>query len=303
MGLDYLQDPQFWIVQALMGVLFMFSRFPVELAEWLVGRSVHRAERQLKAHADAVDDEALRVRIEELVTDYVEAPRLLRLYYALAIVREERRLTSPGDGEPPSPESGPGGGALPLPSSNTMSPQQPSENGDLGDPTTAVSSVPGPSRRQRIDALVNAVCARLAALSGRIVGGEYGSDYEAEMAQDLAGTRKRLIRVFYALSNVIGAFRLRLILRTFPFLRGILVPVDGGWRLSLLAVIDYVVASDLVCAGITVAVDVVTLLYIRGWLGLTFASWVALPVALISAYGQSRIRRAWRAARETEEQG
>ncbi|MGW5475621.1 hypothetical protein [Streptomyces sp. NPDC004008] len=301
MGLEYLQDPSFWMVQLIFGAVLTFTRFPLELAHWLVRRSVRRAEQRVKAHAVAVDDEALFERFEDMVADHLEAPRLLRFFYAMVIVRESRRLTASDDQEPSPPEGGPGDDVLPPVTVSATTRQQRPESDDLGDGLVAAPSTAAPSSRRRTEVLVAAICAKLAVLSGRIVGGEYGSDYAAEMAQDLAGTRKLLVRVFYALSNLIGAVRLRLILRTIPFLQGLLAPAEGRRRLSLLAVIDYVVASDLICAGITAIADITTLLFVRGWLGLTFVTWIALPIALISAYGQARARRAWRAVRGAKE--
>ncbi|MFD8915941.1 hypothetical protein [Streptomyces sp. NPDC059575] len=361
MGLEYLQDPNFWVVQVIIGTVLMLSRFPLELFHWLTRRSVRRVEQRVKAFARSVGDDALHERIEEMVNDHLEAPRLLRFFYAMLIIREGRRLLaadgpqpSPppgGDGEdaaagaapdatPPRRAPGPGGGDDPAAAPSPVRPPAagpPPTTAPVADPPTTVpptavppaalapvavapvadppTAVPPtaapptpvsptpvppvavPPRRRRVDALVDAVCARLAILAGHIVGGEYAADYETEMAQDLAGARKRLVRLAYALSNVIGAFRLRLILRTIPFLQGLLAPREGRRRPGLLQLIDYIVASDLVCAGFTVVVDTVVLLFVRGWLGLTFVTWAALPLALLSAYVQSRARRAWRTLR------
>ncbi|MEU9403030.1 hypothetical protein [Streptomyces sp. NPDC048242] len=364
MGLEYLQDPNFWVVQVIIGTVLMLSRFPLELFHWLTRRSVRRVEQRVKAFARSVGDDALHERIEEMVNDHLEAPRLLRFFYALMIIREGRRLLA-ADGPPSSPPQGGAGedasaGTVPdaTPPRQAAGPDgdpaadpspvrppaagPPSTTAPVADPPTTVpptvvppttlapvavapvvdpptavpptavppspvspslvspSPVPPvavPPRRRRVDALVDAVCARLAILAGHIVGGEYAADYETEMAQDLAGARKRLVRLAYALSNVIGAFRLRLILRTIPFLQGLLAPREGRRRPGLLQLIDYIVASDLVCAGFTVVVDTVVLLFVRGWLGLTFVTWAALPLALLSAYVQSRARRAWRTLR------
>ncbi|MEU4151067.1 hypothetical protein [Streptomyces sp. NPDC026659] len=356
MGLEYLQDPNFWVVQVIIGTVLMLSRFPLELFHWLTRRSVRRVEQRVKAFARSVGDDALHERIEEMVNDHLEAPRLLRFFYAMLIIREGRRLLAADGPQPSPPQGGDGADAAAGTAPDATPPRQTAgPDGDddpaaapaparppaaglspttapEADPPTAVSpaAVPPtvvapvavapvvdpptaappapvppipvppaavPPRRRRVDALVDAVCARLAVLAGHIVGGEYAADYETEMAQDLAGARKRLVRLAYALSNVIGAFRLRLILRTIPFLQGLLSPREGRRRPGLLQLIDYIVASDLVCAGFTVVVDTVVLLFARGWLGLTFVTWAALPLALLSAYAQSRARRAWRTLR------
>jgi hypothetical protein len=92
------------------------------------------------------------------------------------------------------------------------------------------------------------------------------------MARDLGDVKKPVFKLFYALSNVLGAVRLRLLLRTGPFLREVLLAPAREWPRRALAAIDWIMASSLVCGTVTGLTDVLMLLGTGAWFGKSIAA-------------------------------
>lgn len=332
MDLSYMQDPGFWVVQGVFTFALMFGRLPAELASWLVSKSVRRAVDGVREHATERDDRALNLRLESMLADFYEAPRLLRLIFAVVIVRRVRRIAATFESDPRGygPASDEPGvtdtaeAAAPVPAAArteadetatiaAMEVQRPTEQAtpDATGPVEALpqpdpahagpehATAPRPPRRP-FAVLLAYLCYRLAALAGLIVGGEDGRAYREEMARNLSDTRRTTVRVAYALSNLVGAVQLRLILRVLPFVRSLFTVPDGGRRARLLFHADRIVASDPACAVVTIGLDTAVLTGIWLWFGRQPVLWTGLALAAISPWVLMRLRRAWAAWRASQ---
>lgn len=83
-----LMDPSMWVTEALFMFLMMFFRFPMEFLRWQMSKRVRAALRDLERAA--AGDRELLDYAHELITNYHEAPRILRAFYAFSIIQQAR---------------------------------------------------------------------------------------------------------------------------------------------------------------------------------------------------------------------
>lgn len=315
MDLTYLHDPAFWITQCIITAAFMFSRLPLEFINWRIDRVVRHAAFSLEDLVEQSDPDTARPLLRharELEGDFREAPRLLRPFFAYMFVRAVKRARSafenggPG-GSSQGPQESDGSAAQSSPDESTTASSAFVETAGAQaatvvgtvSPAPDMPSVPAPARRSRArtSAWVNSLCTRLTSLAGMIVGGDIGVEYLTEMARDLADVKKPVFKLSYSISNLIGAVKLRLILRTGPFIRTLLTaPVHQAPGLAL-AAIDLIMASSAICGSLAGLADVLALLGIGAWLGKSIALWIATPLIATSCVAISRLRSRWQRVR------
>lgn len=343
MDFTYMSNGSFWIAQFFFGAIFMFSRFPAELITWRITRSVRRAANKLNAiiadEDKQIADADLR-RVQEIEGDFHDAPRLLRPFYAYKFVRAVKhtcatasRSSSDGSSggdveveERSNEQSTAGTTTLAEPSSDvfatpdvtaastntvttTVAGRQPASK--TIEPTTHTRPLAeAPLKASRFAKQVESLCRWFTNLAARILGGEEGLDYGEEITGDLDAAKNQVFKLVYAISNVIGALRLRMILRTGPSWAEALNPHTVLRKLAhprllprLVGFVDALLTSSLLAGTTTGFIDAATLIGIGAWSGMAVAYITAPPLVTLSCYGLKRLRAVWqerRVSRQSE---
>jgi hypothetical protein len=227
--ISFVFNPSFWIAQAVLFFMAWLVRAIPDLLLWRVRRQTRRFAQGM------AEDEAERFWAER-DEDLSEAPRWLEFAISYSFLRRARRNWRAAQHR-----------------------QQP-EPGTAAPPDAATRTAVKRRRTRRPGRppFSSRLTSAFTALGGGVIGGKEGADYVSAWTAELTEVKNPVVKVAHALSNIIGAFRIRVVIKTAPrFRRLIATPARiAGTALDVIAsseVLSYLLAGGPVLAGLIVA--------------------------------------------------
>jgi hypothetical protein len=267
-------DPNFWIAQAVLFFMAWLVRAVPDLLLW-------RVRRQTRRFAQGMTEEEAERFWAERDEDLSEAPRWLEFAISYSFLRRARRTWRA-----------------------TQYGQQP-EPGTPAPPDAAAQAAVEKRKSRRRPGrppFSSRLTSAFTALGGGVIGGKEGADYASAWTAELTEVKNPVVKVAHALSNIIGAFRIRIVIKTAPrFRRLIATPARiAGTALDVIAsseVLSYLLAGGPAITGLIVAG------YMIGKVPLAFSTAIAavpLVSGAVELWRRRRLRKRKAASAESK---
>lgn len=259
MDMSFLFDPQFWIVQLILVLIAGFFRAIPDILLWHFGREMRRYAQ------DMSDEEADRFWAEhDKNVEGVPPGRWLQLIVTYSFIRKARRSRRAAQTEV-----------------------------DVKAASPSMPATAGKKARRARPPLSSRLATAFSAIGGAVVGGPEGADYERAWMAELAEVKNPAVKMAHALSNILGAFRIRVTTKAIPRL----------WRLAATpariigTALDTIASSEMLSYAVIGGPLLIALVlsgYVIGKMPLAFSTAIAgIPVISggIELWRRRRIRK------------